>query len=44
MPPRDVVRRRVGLDVALEVDVVALLDALRVQARAEGQQRRRHVC
>ena len=44
VPPGDVVRGRVGLDVALEVDVVALLDLLRVQARSEGQLRRRHVC
>ena len=35
---------RVGPDVALEVDVVALLDPLRVQARPEGQPRHRHVC
>ena len=43
VPPGDVVGRRVGLDVALEVDVVALLDVLRVQAGPEVQDRRRHV-
>ena len=37
MPPRDVVGGRVWLDVALEVDVVALLDGLRVQAGPELQ-------
>ncbi len=42
--PRDVVGGRVGLDVALEVDVVALLDALRVQAGAERERRRGNVC
>ena len=39
MPPRDVVRRRVGLDVALEVDVVALLDVGGVQAGSEEERR-----
>ena len=37
MSPRDVVGGRVGPDVALEVDVVALLDGGWVKAGAEFQ-------
>ena len=37
VPPRDVVGGRVGPDVALEVDVVALLDGGWVKAGAEFQ-------
>lgn len=43
MPPRDVVGGGVGPDVALEVDVVALLDALRVEAGAEVEHGGGHV-
>ena len=43
VPPGDGAGGRVGPDVALEVDVVALLDPLRVQARPEGQLRHGHV-
>ncbi len=35
--PRDLVDLWLGPDVALEVDVVALLDGARVQRGAEGQ-------
>ncbi len=38
LPPGDVVKGRVGLDVALEVDVVAFADVLGVQAPAEDDQ------
>ena len=43
MSPRDVVGGRVGLDVTLEVDVVALLDGLGVEAGTEAQHRRRDI-
>ena len=39
LPPGDVVERGIGLDVALEVDVVAFSDVLWVQAPAEDDQR-----
>ena len=44
MRPPDVGRRRPGLDVALEVNVVALLDAAGVQVAAQGQAGRGRVC
>ncbi len=43
VPPGDVAGGGVGGDVALEVDVVALLDVLRVEAGAEGEGSHRHV-
>ena len=42
-PPRDFVGVRVGGDVALEVDVVALLDVGLVQVRAEVERDHRRV-
>ena len=43
-PPGDFVGFRVGSDVALEVDVVALLDVGAVERFTQSQHGLRHVC
>lgn len=42
--PDDASGRRIGLDAALEVDVVAFDDGVRIQVAAELQFRRRSDC
>ena len=43
LSPGDVVEWRIGLDVALEVDVVAFSNVLRVQTSPEHNQGHRNV-
>ena len=42
--PCDIVKRRIGLDMALKIDIRSLEDVFRVQAATKGYNSPRYIC